>query len=47
MAFLLGEDHELMRKTLREFADRELAPRAKEIDETGAFPGTLSRNAQI
>jgi butyryl-CoA dehydrogenase len=41
MAFLLGEDHELMRKTLREFADRELAPRAKEIDETGAFPWDL------
>jgi butyryl-CoA dehydrogenase len=41
MSFLLGEEHELMRKTLREFADKELAPRAKEIEETGAFPWDL------
>lgn len=38
MAFLLGEDHDLLRKTVREFAEKEIAPRAKEVDETHEFP---------
>lgn len=38
MGFLLKEEHELMRKTVREFAEKEIAPRAKEVDETHEFP---------
>ena len=32
MDFRLSEEQELLRKTAREFADKEVAPRAKEID---------------
>lgn len=38
MSFLLGEEHELMRKTVREFAEKEIAPRTKEFDEKHEFP---------
>ncbi|HOV80247.1 MAG TPA: acyl-CoA dehydrogenase family protein [Bacillota bacterium] len=41
MSFILKEDHELMRKTIREFAEKELAPRAREMDRTGEFPWDL------
>ncbi len=34
----LSEDELLIRNTVRDFADRELAPRAAEYDESGAFP---------
>jgi alkylation response protein AidB-like acyl-CoA dehydrogenase len=36
--FVLPEEHELLRKTVREVADDKIAPRAAEIDETGEFP---------
>jgi alkylation response protein AidB-like acyl-CoA dehydrogenase len=36
--FVLPEDHQLLRKTVRELADDKIAPRASEIDETGEFP---------
>lgn len=45
MGYLLDEEHELMRRTVREFAEKELAPRAKEIDETGEFPWDLVKKA--
>ena len=32
------EEHILLRKMVREFAENELAPLAKEIDNTGRFP---------
>ena len=35
---LLSEDERLLKSTVREFADRELAPRAAAYDESGEFP---------
>ena len=37
----LGETIEMLRATLRAFADREIAPRAADIDRENAFPGDL------
>jgi alkylation response protein AidB-like acyl-CoA dehydrogenase len=36
--FTLPEEHQLLRKTVREVADDKIAPRAAEIDETAEFP---------
>jgi alkylation response protein AidB-like acyl-CoA dehydrogenase len=38
MEFLLSEDQELFRRTVREFADREIAPVAAEYDEAEEYP---------
>ena len=35
---MLSEDELLLKNTVRDFADRELAPRAAEYDERGEFP---------
>jgi len=45
MSYIIGEEHELLRRTVREFAEQELAPRAKEMDETGDFPYDLIKKA--
>jgi alkylation response protein AidB-like acyl-CoA dehydrogenase len=34
----LSEDHEMFHRTVRDFVDKEIAPRADEIDKTDAFP---------
>ena len=39
--FGLGEDLELLRDTVRAFAEAELAPRAAEIDRSNLFPRDL------
>ncbi|MCA1825282.1 MAG: acyl-CoA dehydrogenase family protein, partial [Frankia sp.] len=36
--YRLGEEHELLRKSVRAMAEAKIAPRAAEIDETGEFP---------
>ncbi len=36
--FTLPEEHQLLRKTVRQLADDKIAPRAAEIDETAQFP---------
>ena len=36
--FFLSDEHHMMRKTVRDFAEKELAPKAAEIDETCEFP---------
>jgi short/branched chain acyl-CoA dehydrogenase len=36
--FDLSQDHELIRRTVREFAEGEVAPVAEELDRTKAFP---------
>ena len=36
--FVLPEEHQLLRKTVRKVADDKIAPRAAEIDETAEFP---------
>ena len=39
--FVLPEEHQLLRKTVREVADDKIAPRAAEIDETSEFPSDV------
>ncbi len=39
--FGLGETAEAIRETVAEFADREIAPRAEEIDRSNSFPRDL------
>src|ERR1700755_3265341 len=38
MDFDLPDDHELIRRTVRDFAEGEVAPVAEELDRTKAFP---------
>src|SRR6478736_7874314 len=38
MNFDLPDDHELIRRTVRDFAEGEVAPVAEELDRTKAFP---------
>lgn len=38
MDFSFTEEQDLFRKSVREFCDRKLAPRAREIDENGEIP---------
>jgi butyryl-CoA dehydrogenase len=38
MEIELSDEHRLLRDTVRQFAEEVVAPRAKEIDETGEFP---------
>src|SRR3954453_12434922 len=38
MDFDLSDDHELIRRTVREFAEGEIAPVAEELDRTKSFP---------
>jgi isovaleryl-CoA dehydrogenase len=39
--FQLGESIELLRETVRQFAQREIAPIAAEIDANNTFPAAL------
>lgn len=41
MNFDLSDDQELLRKTVREFAERELAPNSRKWDEEQEFPRTV------
>lgn len=36
--FFLDEQHRMIQQTAHDFAQKEIAPRAKEFDETGRFP---------
>ncbi len=38
MHFGLTEEQELIRRAVREFAEKEIAPRARHVDESGEFP---------
>src|ERR1700742_2611103 len=38
MDFDLSDDHELIRRTVREFAEQEVAPVAEELDREKRFP---------
>lgn len=41
--FTLSESHEMLRKTCRDFADRELKPIATELDKTHRYPTEIVR----
>ena len=41
----LTEEQKMLQKTVREFAESEVRPLAKELDETGQFPHELFRKA--
>lgn len=41
MNLQLTEEQQLLQKTVREFAESEVRPRARELDETGRFPRDL------
>jgi len=41
----LTEEHKLLQKTVREFAESEVRPLAKELDETGRWPHELFHKA--
>src|SRR6202165_766842 len=43
MDFDLSPDHELIRRTVREFAEGEVAPIAEELDRSKAFPYEIVR----
>ena len=43
MIFDLPEEHEALRQTVRDFAEREVAPVAAELDRTHAFPYEIVR----
>src|SRR4030081_600525 len=43
MDFELPPDHRLLRSTVREFAEAEIAPVAEELDHTKAFPYDIVR----
>ena len=43
MDFELAEEYQMIRKMVRDFAEKEIAPRAEEIDATDTFPDDLVR----
>jgi short/branched chain acyl-CoA dehydrogenase len=43
MALELSDDHRLLRSTVREFAEQEIAPVAEELDRTKSFPYAIVR----
>src|SRR5436309_11039421 len=43
MDFDLPDEHRLLRSTVREFAEQEVAPVAEELDRTHAFPYDIVR----
>src|ERR687898_2307449 len=43
MLFDLPDDHEMLRRTVREFAEGEVTPVAEELDRTKAFPADIVR----
>ncbi|MDP9384088.1 MAG: acyl-CoA dehydrogenase family protein [Actinomycetota bacterium] len=43
MDFDLSPDHDLIRRTVRDFAEGEVAPQAEELDRTKSFPYDLVR----
>ena len=45
MNLTLSDEQRLLRQTVREFADREVKPLARQIDETGEFPRRTFRQA--
>ena len=48
LSLTLTEEHEMIRQTAREFAEKEIAPIAAEHDESGEFPrATIAKMGQL
>ena len=48
MDFTLSPEHEMFRRSVREFADNEIAPKAIEVDHTGRFPAeSIKKMAEL
>ncbi len=45
MDFQLSEEHQLLRQTVRDFAETEIKPHSAELDETARFPKELFHKA--
>ncbi len=45
MSVLLTKEHQLIQKTVREFAEKEVAPKTEEMDRTNEFPWDVYRKA--
>ena len=45
MDFQLTDEHKLVQSTVREFADKEIRPRAAELDRTAAYPADIIARA--
>ncbi len=43
MDFELSQEQQLIRQAVREFAEKEIAPHARHVDETGEFPAATFR----
>ena len=43
MEFDLPDQHRLLQRTVRDFAEQEIAPVAEELDRTHAFPYDIVR----
>ncbi|MSX02994.1 MAG: acyl-CoA dehydrogenase [Actinobacteria bacterium] len=43
MDFMLSDDHQMLRSTVRDFAEREIGPVAEELDRTKSFPYEIVR----
>ena len=43
MNFLLTEEQAMIQKVVRDFAEKELAPIAAELDEKGEFPHEITK----
>src|SRR5205814_5762680 len=43
MDFELSDDHRLIQRTVRDFAEQEVAPVAEELDRTKSFPYDIVR----
>jgi len=43
MDFSLTQEQEMLRKVVREFAEKELVPKALELDASGEFPRDIIR----
>ena len=43
MDFELSEEQRMIRQAVREFAEKEIAPKARHVDETGEFPAETFR----
>jgi len=43
MDFDLTQEQQMIRQAVREFAEKEIAPNARHVDETGEFPAATFR----